>query len=195
VSAHDDGTLLVWDVTGQLKAGKLPRRPLKDAEVAAHWKAIEGADAAAAHRAIWALAAAAPQSLALADKHVRPVSATVDIGRLIADLDSESFEVRDQATRALTELGAAAEWALRRVLQGNPSIELRRRAATLLQALDEPVVHARRLQERRTIAVLEYAGGNEARQILERLASGAREAGVTMEARAALDRLARQMHY
>jgi WD40 repeat protein len=126
VSAHDDGTLLVWDVTGQLKAGKLPRRPLKDAEVAAHWQAIEGADAAAAHRAIWALAAGAPQSLALAEKRVRPVPSAVDIGRLIA--------------------------------------------------------------------VLEYAGDKQARQILERLASGAREAALTMEARAALDRLARQIH-
>jgi WD40 repeat protein len=193
VSAHNDGTLLVWDVTGQLKAGRLARRPLKDAEVAAHWKAIDGADAAAAHRAIWALAAA-PHSLALAEKRVRPVPRALDIGRMIADLDSEAFEVRDKATRALTELGAAAEGALRRVLQGNPSIELRRRVATLLKSLDEPAVHARWLHERRTIAVLEYAGDKEARQILERLASGAREAGLTMEARAALNRLARQIH-
>jgi WD40 repeat protein len=193
VSAHDDGTLLVWDVTGQLKAGKLPRRALNDVELAAHWKAIKSADAAAAHRAIWALAAAAPQSLALAEKCVRPVPAAVDIARLIADLDSEAFEVRNKATQALTELGTGAESALRRALQGNPSLELRRRAMKLLETLDEPAVHARRLQESRTIAVLEYAGDREARQILERLASGAREAGLTLQARAAIDRLARQI--
>ena len=41
--------------------------------------------------------------------------------------------------------------------------------------------------------MLEYAGDKEARQILERLASGAREAGLTMEARATLDRQIEQI--
>ncbi len=44
----------------------------------------------------------------------------------------------------------------------------------------------------RTVEVLEIAGTPEARQVLEQLAKGAPEARLTQEAKASLERLAKQ---
>jgi WD40 repeat protein len=58
--------------------------------------------------------------------------------RLIADLDSDRFEVRDKASRQLEQAGAAAEFALRLALQGQPSVEVRRRIDELLSQRTAP---------------------------------------------------------
>jgi hypothetical protein len=55
--------------------------------------------------------------------------------RWLADLDSDSFEVRDRAGRELEKLGFAAAPALRKALGGKPSPEVRRRVEGLLGAL------------------------------------------------------------
>ena len=51
---------------------------------------------------------------------------------LIADLDSDQFESREKASRELERSGAAAAFALRLTLEGQPSAEMRRRAEELL---------------------------------------------------------------
>jgi hypothetical protein len=58
--------------------------------------------------------------------------------RLIADLDSEQFEVRERASRELERAGAAAEFALRLAMDGQPSAEVRRRLEELLSQLRAP---------------------------------------------------------
>ena len=55
---------------------------------------------------------------------------------LIADLDSETFAVRDSAMKELTKLGDAAAPALRDALDKAPSAEARRRIEGLLAKLD-----------------------------------------------------------
>jgi hypothetical protein len=74
-----------------------------------------------------------------------------------------------------------------RALQGRPSLEFRRRVEQILKKLP-----SQRLQMVRGITVLERLGTADARQLLERLAKGPREARLTQEAKAALERLARQ---
>ena len=54
------------------------------------------------------------------------------MARLIADLDSDVFDVREKAAKEW-KLGAAAEPALRKALEGRPSAEVRRRVEGLLQ--------------------------------------------------------------
>src|SRR5207245_2615513 len=53
------------------------------------------------------------------------------IAQLIADLDSNAFEMREKAMHELAKL--PAEPALRKVLAGNPSLEVRRRIEQLLE--------------------------------------------------------------
>jgi hypothetical protein len=65
-----------------------------------------------------------------------PDAATTErITRLIAQLDDDDFEKREQASAALRELGEVAEPFLQRVLDGKPSAEVRQRVQNLLAAL------------------------------------------------------------
>jgi hypothetical protein len=53
----------------------------------------------------------------------------------VRDLDDDSFDTREAATRALEKLGAAAKPLLRETLKGRPSPEVRRRITALLAKL------------------------------------------------------------
>jgi hypothetical protein len=54
----------------------------------------------------------------------------------VAELDDDSFEAREAASRELEKLGAAARPILRAALKGRPSPEARRRIAALLAKLE-----------------------------------------------------------
>ena len=190
-SGSYDTTVLVWGVTGLGK--DRPRRlPLTPQELKILWTNLASEDAAKAYQAIDTLTACPPQTVPLLKENLKPV-ARVDpqrIARLIADLDSEHFAVREQATQELETLGEQAGPALRRWLAGGPSAEGRRRAERLLARLEAPADRPVRLRELRAVEVLERVGRGEARRALEELAKGAPEARLTQEAKAALGRLA-----
>jgi hypothetical protein len=57
------------------------------------------------------------------------------VARWVADLDSETFAVRDKAGEGLARLGHAATPFLRKALAARPSAEVRRRVEQLLEAL------------------------------------------------------------
>jgi hypothetical protein len=57
------------------------------------------------------------------------------LDRWLADLDSDSFEVRDRAGKELEKLGHAAAPALRKAIAGKTSPEARHRIEVLLRAL------------------------------------------------------------
>jgi hypothetical protein len=57
------------------------------------------------------------------------------IARLIAQLDDDDFDKREEASAALRGLGEVAEPFLQRVLDGKPSPEVRQRVQTLLAAM------------------------------------------------------------
>jgi hypothetical protein len=153
-----DTTALLWDLESLLQ-GRPPRKAnLLASDWEAHWTDLAGEDAPRAHRAVWALAAASERAVPLIAAHLRPVQ-PVDperIARLLGDLDSDEFTLREKATRELEQLGAAAEPALRKALAENPSLELRRRMERLLERL--AAEHIRGL---RVLEVLEHAGTPE----------------------------------
>jgi hypothetical protein len=62
----------------------------------------------------------------------------------------------------------------------------------ILARLEEPLPSGERLRSHRALAVLEYLGTPQAREVLTALGRGAPEVFVTREARAAAERLARQ---
>jgi HEAT repeat protein len=110
---------------------------------------------------------------------------------LVAGLDDEDFEVRQKATEELRKIGLQAEPALLRVIQSNPTFEVRRRVKLLLDHIAQEPPRPERLREMRALEVLEYVGTPETRKILGRLAEGVPEARLTREAKAALTRLER----
>jgi WD40 repeat protein len=116
-----DTTVLLWDLRQVRPLGLWPLLGGKPEEVASAATALaenpEGAVPFLLDRLRQARASEAP------------------FARLIADLDSDQFEVRDRASRQLERAGASAELALRLAVEGQPSAEVRRRAGELLSRL------------------------------------------------------------
>jgi hypothetical protein len=108
---------------------------------------------------------------------------------LIADLDSEVFAMRDRASRKLERLGDRAEPALRQAQKDRLSPELHERIEKRLARLETAGLSPDTLRVVRAVETLEHAGTAEARQLLAKLATGAPEARLTREAKAALRRL------
>jgi RNA polymerase sigma factor (sigma-70 family) len=186
-SGGADSTILLWDLTGRSSTGKLKPMALSAAELDGLWSDLAG-DAAKADRALWALALAPKQSLPLLKDRLRPVAAAdaQKVAALVADLDDKNFAVRDKATRTLEEMGEAAEAALRKTLQGNPSLEVRQRLEQILQKRGKDVI-----RQLRAIEALEQTGTADAQQILEGLAKAIPNPQAAHAAALAAQRLAK----
>jgi WD40 repeat protein len=193
VSGLRDNTALVWDLTPALQRLRLPAAP-SPAQLGQLWADLADDRPDRAHAAVWQLTVAPAQALVLLRERLRPVAAFEEkqLARLLADLESDEFVVRDAASRKLEELGPQAEPALRRALAATPSDDTRRRLESLLAApgIVRSPATVRRL---RAIQVLETIGSQEARQILAELAKGAAAARETRDAKAALERLSGRM--
>jgi hypothetical protein len=154
------------------------------------WADLADPDAARARRAVWTLAATSDQSVPLLRDCLRPTPApnSKRLTRLIEDLDAADFKVRQKAYQELEKLGPHAELALRKCLEGNPSLEIRKRLEQLLEA----VTYSREVfRILRAMEVLEQIGTPQARQVLENLAADAPGTRLKQEAQATLDRLDR----
>jgi hypothetical protein len=190
VTGHPDSTILLWDLP-------LPPHqfePLTAKALDSLWNDLAGADASRAWRAIWRLADAPKDVLPrLRDqlKRVEPAPAELT-RRLLADLDADSFQKRQEAARRLKELGPLAGPALRQALEAGPSPEQRRRIEEVLNPLAAPAPPTgEALRAVRAVSLLERIGSPEARRVLAELAKGVPEARLTWEAKATLERLAR----
>ena len=194
VSGATDTTALVWDVPRLLAQARRLRTGPSPQRLEALWADLAGADAARAYRAVWALAAAPAYSVPFLGarlKAVPPVDGA-KLTRLVASLDDPRYATRQRAVRALEALGEIAEPSLRKVLDGEPSLELRRRVDGLLEKLEAPLTAPEALRALRAVEALERAGTAEARGVLEQLARGAVGARLTRDARAAVERLDRR---
>jgi hypothetical protein len=175
-SAGDDGQILIWELDGAeflwLDLGSLDESAGGDA-------AVKLSDA--------------PAPVPFLERHLQPfLEATLQIERLIADLDSERFRIRARATQELEKLGKPAESALREALRDNLNLETRRRIEQLLRKLPPAEAELRysdRLRISRAIGILERIGTPEARRLLETLAAGPPNTRLTREVQATLKRL------
>ncbi len=186
VTGGSETTALVWDLR---PAGQ----PLTADALKTAWADLASDDAATAYQAVLRLAAAPRESVPFLNEVLPPVARADEkhIARLIAALDNDDFTAREQATAELEKLGEVALPALRKVLAGSPSAEVRRRCEVLLKTAAEPALSGERLRAVRAVEALEQADTPEARELLRRLAGGAEGARLTREAKVALDRLAR----
>jgi hypothetical protein len=159
---------------------------LRDKEVKALGKALMGEDTLEGLRAAWRLALATDQAMPWLKQHLQPVEVDADLQRLVRDLGSARFEVRERATKELAALGEKAGDALRDVLVAGTDLEQRRRAERLLrQFQDRPGTN----REWRCAGLLAQMNTHEARQLLRKLAGGSPGALLTREAKRALERL------
>src|SRR5262249_18721637 len=139
--------------------------------------------------------AAAPQVVPLLKERVQPVTVPADrtrLARLVADLDSSKFAVRQEAAAALEKLGELAEPALVKALRGQLSVEARRRVGQILETIGRqrgPVPSPERLRALRAVELLERIATPEAQRLLAALAGGTPDAWLTREAQRALERL------
>jgi WD40 repeat protein len=189
VSGVENATLLVWDVAG-LKQEKPPR--LGARALAKAWADLAGAPKKA-FAARGALAGSPTESVALLKERLKPVKAAdpAEVKRLVADLDSDTYAVREKARKALEALGDRAAGALRQALKGKPPLEVHKQIEALLKRR-RPTADAETLRSLRAVAALEDAGTAECRKLLQALAGGAAGARLTEEAKAALERLGRR---
>jgi hypothetical protein len=188
-----DTTIVIWDVVARARRAGAKVPTLTPEELQALWSDLSSDDAVRAGGAIEKLTASPKQVAAFLKARLHPVEAADPrtVARHLADLDSDDFTVRDQATKELEKLGVRAEAALRRALDSKPSLEKMRRLKSLLEKLADPLVSPDNLRLCRTLEVLEALDRVDARPILEALAKGA-DAWLTREAKASLERLAKR---
>jgi WD40 repeat protein len=178
LTTSTDHTALLWDVAPKKK----PAGPL--------WDALAGDDARAAYQAAWALAAdpRGPDILRTRIAPAIPVPAE-RLNRWLAHLGSDDYRAREMAMRELCDLGRLVEPDLRAALAKAKSEEVRTRLERLLVQVPRMRTGDEWVQARAVLA-LELAGTGAAKKVLAEWAAGAPGARLTMDAKAALARLA-----
>jgi hypothetical protein len=143
---------------------------------------------AKAYDSVWKRVASPEQAIALLRKHLSalPRPDTSRVARLLTELDSDDFMVRQRAAEEVGKFGDSIVTQLRRALEAKPPLETRRRVQQLLDQAHDWT--ADRLRDHRAIQALEHIGSSAARRLLESLASGAPGARRTEEAKAVLGR-------
>jgi hypothetical protein len=157
------------------------------------WECLAKEDPARAYDAVWTLIDNPGQSVPFLAKQLQLAVAgdRQTIARLIGELDSNQFAVRQRATKQLEVFGELAEPALREAARGRLSKEAKSRVERLLDRCEREVLTPEQVRGVRALEVLEIVGTPEALKVLRRLAGGAPEAGLTQEAKETLARLAR----
>jgi len=189
-TAGQDRRVRVWDVGAP---PRLAGAALKAEQLDACWKHLAG-DGAEAFQAVWTLTGVPAQTLPLFRKTLKPA---VDLEppkkeravKLVRDLGHRRFNVREAAARELAGMGEGAIPLLKKALEGEPSLDLQRRAADVLDVLTGATPTPEMVQALRAVEVLEHIGTTEARELLQRLADGLPGARLTEDARASLSRL------
>jgi hypothetical protein len=95
-------------------------------------------DAVRGQHAVGILAVASKQAIAFLEKRLPPIE-PVDakrLDRLVADLNSNIFAVRERASAELEKLRERAEPALSKALVDAPSLEVRQRVQLLLEKFE-----------------------------------------------------------
>lgn len=163
-------------------------------EMTTYWQELASKDASKAYHAFCRLVANRKQTPSLVRSHVQPVPAAWGqrVNRLVADLQSDEFPVRQMAEKELEQLGARVVPALKNVLAASPPLKVRTRIEQLVERFGGPIAESDLLRLLRAIEVLEHLSTTEAKAVLETLAKGAPEARLTEEAQASLGRLAKR---
>jgi WD40 repeat protein len=186
LSCGEDGGVYLWTLRPPAEGRTKP-------SLDSLWSALAD-EPSKAYRAIWTMSETKEASAFLRGKiaPAKPI-AKERLAKLIADLDSDRFAVRESATKALAKLGELAVPALREALRDKPSPEVRKRLEELVKVkhVETRTLSAEELRIWRAIDVLERLGTAEARELLKALVAGAPGALSTTAAQTALRRRGR----
>lgn len=158
------------------------------------WNDLATGDAERGYRLQWGLIRDPKAAVKLFSDKVKPAELAVpraDFDKWVGNLDSPQFRAREVAERELTRAGARVPlgW-LRAALANAKSDEPRARLGRVLAARDKPNPDEWRLG--RAVQVLERAGTDDARALLKTWAAAPEGTQVAVEAKAALERLAKR---
>ena len=186
-SASDDTTVLMWDVS------RIAPKPVPCSNLDACWADLAEFDVGTAYQAMWALTSVPKEAVPFLAGRLKPVTLPDEktLRQWIVELDSDDFETRQAAMRALTAQGERIAPVLKQALKERVSLEASRRIEQLLAAT-EWQLPADELRQIRAIQALELMATPEARALLETLTKGSLGARQTREARESLDRLAKR---
>jgi WD40 repeat protein len=187
-----DGLVTIWDVPGMDHPSRTRTGMLSAEKAREMWDLLSSDDGPKAFQTVLALAASPKEAVEVARKQLKEQTGVTEkeIAKMIEELDSEEFDVREKATQKLIGLGKAAEEAVRKALANQPTAEAKARLEQILKkstggaAYNPELAHAIRAVE-----VLERIGTPEAQAVLEEAAKGPQSARLTTEAQAALERL------
>lgn len=167
---------------------------LGTAQLEEHWKNLSSEDAAIRKPSEWTLGGCGVSSVPFVTSQLKvPDTDAVDraIRKAIADLDAPRYAVRERALKDLENFGRTALADLEAALKEGISPEWRMRLEKLIAKCksEETLLTPQQQMTLRSMRVLELSEAAEAKSLLESLAKGGLEAGLSLEAKAAVERM------
>ncbi len=167
------------------------------AQLEEHWKNLASADAAVRNPSLWTLGACGAASVPRINarlKYPEAAETVRHIRRSIADLDAPRYAIRERAVKKLEIYGTTALPFLEQALKASPSPEWRMRLEKLVAKCksEEFVPTAAQSMIVRMMRILEQSETPEAKSILEKLSKANLEGGLSLDAKAALERMAKR---
>jgi RNA polymerase sigma factor (sigma-70 family) len=183
LSGGMDTTVLAWEMR--------PPRALASVTLESAWNDLAKREAAESLKTEGRFLATPTDTVKFFAARIKPVEALDPkrVGRLLADLDSDQFAVREAASKALAGLDEQVMPYLEDILNSPPSQEVRARVKLLLEQRRKAAVPSEQIRQLRAVMALERIGDGEAKDLLKRWAGGPAGARLTMEAAAASQRL------
>jgi hypothetical protein len=139
-----------------------------------------------AYPAVWEMLEHPALSVPFLIDKIAPIQPVEEkqVRQLLAQLDADSFDEREEASRQLLARGEEFLPMLRQALNDRPTLEVKKRLQGILESLSR-VPTADQLRMLRALAVLEWSSRPEAVEHLQRLADGVPSASLTRAAKAA----------
>ncbi len=186
-----DASVLLWDVSLaqqhiRTRDGRPGIPPPDDL-----WRDLTSPDGQVVHRALWRLVSSGDSSVSFLREHLPPAIGPdpSTIERLLHQLASPHFTIRENATARLEEYGLLVELPLQAALCREVPLEARRRIDLLLSRARQKQPTEADLRALRAVQILEAIATPAARRLLESLGTGYPGAILTREARASARRL------
>jgi hypothetical protein len=167
---------------------------LGSAQLEEHWKNLASDDAAVRQPSLWALGACGTSSLPQLKTRLKISDRTETerkIKQAIGDLDAARFATREKAFKELEECGTTALSLLETAFKDGVSSEMRARLEKLIAKCkgEETVLTSSQQLTTRMMRILEQSELPEAKALLKDLSNANLEAGLSLDAKAAVERL------
>jgi hypothetical protein len=166
-------------------------QPLDQQKLRVYWQALVGSDPPKAFEALWRLVLAGDQAAELAARDEGgPQVKEATVRRLIAQMDSDKWQEREEATRKLRDMGSSVSAILTEALERQGSPEVRTRIRRVLAELAGQRYGLGQVRWLRLIRLMQLSGSPKAASVLAKLARGGPTEEVRCLAAAAARRVA-----